>query len=253
MSVTTLHDLTGVYALDALDREEARAFEAHMEGCAACRREVQQLQEVAAALALLDATAPPRAIRQRVFAEIAEIAEIPGGPEVTPPAARAPTGPPPVGARRSAAIAAAAAILLVLVGGVALRRTSSPVEDAGAVLTREAAVAATWLQDPDARVISLGAAPDGRGATGQVRWSPRAARGVLTFRDLPAAGPGEVYEVWYVDGTARRGPLFDAGATSVVLTGQGEQPPATFAVTIEPAGGGDRPTGPVVLSGGAGR
>ena len=34
------HEQAAAYALDALDPDERRAFEAHLDGCARCREEV---------------------------------------------------------------------------------------------------------------------------------------------------------------------------------------------------------------------
>ena len=46
---TDLHTLSGAYAVDALSDEEARLFDTHLEGCQACRDEVRELQDAAAA------------------------------------------------------------------------------------------------------------------------------------------------------------------------------------------------------------
>lgn len=251
-----MHDLTGVYALDALDADEADAFETHLESCSDCRREVQELQEVAAALALVEMTVPPPAIRERILEAVAD--GRPAGP--VPPLAAlasaavvAPIDVTPTRRRRApwyAAMAAAAALLLLLAGFGAARLRSPATGDASQTVAQEVAAATAVVRDPAARLIAL----DGpSGASGQVRWSEREARGVLTVRDLPAPGPGQVYELWYIDGSPRPGPLFDADTSTVVIAGQGVHPPATFAVTIEPAGGVDKATGPVVLSGGARR
>ena len=39
MEADTLHDLTAAYALDALDSDEAREYEAHLARCEQCRAE----------------------------------------------------------------------------------------------------------------------------------------------------------------------------------------------------------------------
>src|ERR671929_154341 len=48
--MTDVHTLSGAYALDALDPEEASEFRAHLEGCAACRQEVRELRDAAASM-----------------------------------------------------------------------------------------------------------------------------------------------------------------------------------------------------------
>ncbi|MGH3901896.1 MAG: zf-HC2 domain-containing protein [Pseudonocardiaceae bacterium] len=45
-SVEHDHESLGAYALDALDPDEARAVNAHLAGCADCRREVAELTEL---------------------------------------------------------------------------------------------------------------------------------------------------------------------------------------------------------------
>ena len=60
--------LLGAYALGAVDQAEARRLEAHLEGCAACRRELAQLREAAGML-----PSPPRPsdeLWQRIVAEV---------------------------------------------------------------------------------------------------------------------------------------------------------------------------------------
>ena len=58
----TVHDeiaeLLGVYALDAVDADEAVEIESHLAECPRCRDEVAHHREVAASLAFVGATAP---------------------------------------------------------------------------------------------------------------------------------------------------------------------------------------------------
>lgn len=61
-------DLLGAYALGAVDQAERQRVEAHLEGCAACRRELAQLREAAAML-----PSPPRPsdeLWERIVAEV---------------------------------------------------------------------------------------------------------------------------------------------------------------------------------------
>lgn len=62
-----------LYALGALDGEEARAFERHVEGCETCAAELREFLCVAADLALAVAPAePPAEVRSRLLALVAE-------------------------------------------------------------------------------------------------------------------------------------------------------------------------------------
>jgi anti-sigma-K factor RskA len=56
-----LHELTAAYALDALDPDEAEAYERHLSQCEECREELAGLSEAAGALAFATAAPPPPA------------------------------------------------------------------------------------------------------------------------------------------------------------------------------------------------
>jgi anti-sigma-K factor RskA len=62
------HDLTAAYALDALDPEEAEAYERHLSQCEECREQLAELNESAAALAFgAVAPAPPTRLRDSIL------------------------------------------------------------------------------------------------------------------------------------------------------------------------------------------
>jgi anti-sigma factor ChrR (cupin superfamily) len=65
-----------LHALDALDADDRRAFEAHLDGgCDSCRAEYHSFRLVAARLVhLVPPIAPPAALRDRLMARIAELA-----------------------------------------------------------------------------------------------------------------------------------------------------------------------------------
>jgi anti-sigma-K factor RskA len=63
-----VHELTPAYALDALDADEARAYEEHLSRCERCRSELATLRESAAALAwAVEAPPPPEGLRARIL------------------------------------------------------------------------------------------------------------------------------------------------------------------------------------------
>jgi len=71
MEANALHDLTAAYALDALDPEDARGYEAHLARCERCREELASLSETANALAYAtEAPAPPPELRARILQEV---------------------------------------------------------------------------------------------------------------------------------------------------------------------------------------
>jgi anti-sigma-K factor RskA len=55
------HDLTAAYALDALDPDEAEAYERHLSQCEECREQLAELNETAAALSFCAVAPPPPA------------------------------------------------------------------------------------------------------------------------------------------------------------------------------------------------
>jgi anti-sigma-K factor RskA len=67
-----LHDLTAAYALDALDPDEAEAYERHLSQCEDCRLQLAELNETAGALAFgTVAPAPPPRLRAVILEQAA--------------------------------------------------------------------------------------------------------------------------------------------------------------------------------------
>lgn len=63
-----LHELTAAYAMDALEPDEAEAYERHLSQCAECREQLAELNETAAALAFgAVAPAPPAQLRASIL------------------------------------------------------------------------------------------------------------------------------------------------------------------------------------------
>jgi anti-sigma factor RsiW len=63
-----LHELTAAYALDALDADEAEAYEKHLGQCEECREQLAGLSETAGALAFgTVAPAPPPRLRAAIL------------------------------------------------------------------------------------------------------------------------------------------------------------------------------------------
>ena len=176
-----IHELTAGYALDALDPDERRAYEAHLEDCERCRDELSSFWETTEALALAaSGPAPNEALRGRILAGARAEPQ-----NVIPFPARGRRALPALGA--VAAVAAAAAVAV----GIWASQVSGDLDDARLALERERATAAI-LADPLARNISLEAGA-GRlvvGADG---------RGVLVLDALDSAPAGKTYMAWIVE------------------------------------------------------
>src|SRR5919108_3611466 len=64
-----IHELTAGYALDALDPEERRTYEAHLPDCERCREELSSFWEVGGALAVASSGPTPSPdLRNRILA-----------------------------------------------------------------------------------------------------------------------------------------------------------------------------------------
>lgn len=232
---TGIHELTAGYALDALDPEDRRTYEAHLPDCERCRDELASFWEVAGALAVASSGPEPApGLRDRILA-----------------GARAePQVVVPLEPRRRRALvpvlsaAAAVAVVVALGLGIWAAHLSSDLSSTRSALDRQRE-AAGIVADPDARTVALTkgsgrlvVAPDGRAA--------------LALAGLDPAPSGKTYEVWVIAGTRPPEPsgLFSGreGADLVrvdQMVGSGD----VVAVTVEKSGGVTKPTtSPVVQS-----
>jgi anti-sigma-K factor RskA len=235
MSDIEIHHLGAAYALDALDTRERQAFEAHFVDCDLCRTEVREFREAASELGRLTTTPPSPEVRDRVLAEIAVTRQLP--PRV-PAVARLTDRrrPRPV----MAGLAAAAAVACFVVGAV----VAGGVRQDGFDSELAALVA-----EPGARLVQLdGEAP----GTITVAWS--ADRVAVVGAGLPDADPGRAYELWAIgaDGTPHPmrllEPARDGAMQAVIDRADLPGEAVAWGVTIEPAGGSEMPTTPVLYA-----
>lgn len=237
-----LHTLTGAYALDALTQEEAAEFARHLADCEACAREVAELRETAARLAMAVAEVPPAALRTRVMAALPEVRQLPPrgqGAEVVPLRGR-------TWRQRLPYLAAAACLVgAAVAGGVAVNAEHEAARrQAGA--ERQASDLASLLAAPDA-TFKAGALSGGGRAT--VVSSQKLARSAFVYRDLPPLSGSRVYELWYRrDGSMVPAGLVDsAKPNGVALLAGGSSHSDGVGVTVEPHGGSPKPTTPPLL------
>jgi anti-sigma factor RsiW len=208
-----LHELSALYALDALTGDDLARFERHLEDCDDCRGELASLRAAGASLAYAaDGPPPPEDLRERILR--AARAE---GQNVVPLQARRLTP-----ARAVAALAAVAAVA-ALVFGLQVSRDDS---------TSTSSI----LRDPAARHIAV----PGRG---QLVGAPTGAA-VLDLT-LPAPPDGKTYEAWVSLPHVRRAGEF---AGRRFKLDERVQHGAQVMVTIERDGGTDAPTSkPIVV------
>jgi hypothetical protein len=108
---------------------------------------------------------------------------------------------------------------------------------------------------PDSRIIRLGPLPPAPDSTGVVAVTPSGNHAVLQVAGLPPPPPGKEYELWWIG--SKSGPLRAAvfaptahgdATVASTLPPTGEQLLAS-AITLEPAGGLDKPSGAMYLKG----
>lgn len=251
----SFEELAALQALDLLEADEARAFEAHRaEGCARCEELLANLRSASSGLA---ATAPRVEPRAGLRAEILTSLDR----RVTRAAA-----PRSSSAGVAWLLAAAASLVLLWVGldDARLRRERQDLSSRAALLAsrlagteRELArkeLRVKVLESEDVRILFLsgqGPQPDARA---KVFWSEKAKRGILLAGNLQSLPSDKQYELWVFD----RGKPVAAGVFDVDAEGRAllESPELSaiaaaqnFAVTVEPRGGLPAPSGPVVLVG----
>ncbi|RRR96785.1 anti-sigma factor [Glycomyces terrestris] len=243
-----VHTLIGAWALDAVDDQERRLIEAHLDECASCAQEAAELREAVARLSDVTVADPPARLRGRVLAEVRrtrQAAPAATEPEPEPPQQTAP--PRPRRARlafrpprlRLALGAAAIAVVAAFAGVVAtwalLHQQAVPSE-----ADRIAAV----LEAADAEVAQ--AEPDGGGQVTVIS-SASLDEAVVVIADLASPGADRSYQVWMVDdaGQVSAG-VMDAGDSSATMLIEDVGDTDLIGVTEEPAGGSDTPTLPLI-------
>lgn len=230
MERESLHELAAGFALDALDDDERGAFEQHLAGCDRCAEDLRTFRETAALLAFAaDAPEPRAELRQRVLEEARRERPQQSVVVLRPRRALTATG-----------LAAAAAVAAAVGLGVWAASLSGSLDAERSAAADSARVAAI-LAAGDAERLVLG------GESEVVRTPQGDA--VIVMRDLPAAPDGLTYEAWVIDeGAPVKAGLFDGGdALEVVLLSEPVREGSTVAVTLEPAGGSDRPTGEILM------
>jgi len=242
-------DLT-LYALSVLQGEERTALERHLEGCAACRRELDQLRGDMALMAIGTAGAkPPARSRVRLMEAMAREPRRVAAPRSKPWWALAPT--------------LAAAILAVM--AVFFWRESLDLEHRIAALQSQSARQLAELQRAREIVTTLTASDAMRVTLVAAKTPPQPQGKAIYVRDrssliflasnLPPVPAQKAYELWLIptSGTPIPAGVFkpDAHGSATLIN-----PPLpagveakAFAITVEPEGGSTAPTMPIVMMG----
>jgi Anti-sigma-K factor rskA len=253
---TRLEELLPAYALGALDGEDLRELEEHLEaGCGECRRQLDLWNWDLEALA---ASVPPQPPSETTRARILRMAAPPAAPRVP-----------------RWLYFAAAALLLLSVWGVAgqLRmqrevhrltaertRLARQVEaldrevDLARAEARQAAQALQILAAPSVHSIVLAGLGSTPGATGHTYVNPQTRDALFYAFNLPRLGQDKTYQLWFIaDGKPVSAGTFavdERGTARVRVEKVADvKDIQAWAVTVEPRGGVPQPTGEMVLKG----
>lgn len=258
-------ELLPAYAIGALDGEDLRALETHLQGCERCRAALAEWRRETEALALsAPPIAPAEITRARLLREIERLPQEGAEPHAAP-------------ARRGASLgwwAAAAALAFAVWAGAeqrALRRQVAHLQTENAAVAARLdqakneldstrgelarlRLASQILTTPDLRPVVLAGLPDAPAAIGHSFVNPDEHRALFKAYKLPPAPAGKTYQLWFIaDGKPVSAGIFDVDAQGYAqLVVDGVAPPdhiQAWAVTIEPAGGVPQPTGAMVLKG----
>jgi|SRR5262252_1154375 len=255
----------GLYVLGGLTPAESVEVQVHLVTCEECSAAVRALQMSSNALALtVDSVDPPAHVRQQLLRSIT----------ATPAVAGVRQGTPKPSTVLPWLAAAASLVLAIGLGGYAaqlrgnVRALEQQLNSAMLQLQsndRQMAQARLVVADAQ-RQLSVLAAPDvahvdlkGQAAAPQASaramWSR--SRGLLfAVSNLPAAPPGQTYQLWVISG--RLAPISDgwvfntdaAGSVTTMFSTPVAMPaPTAVAVTVSPAGGVATPVGPMYLVG----
>jgi anti-sigma-K factor RskA len=233
------HDLLAAYALDALDDDERERFERHLDECDDCSAQLALLREPVAALAYAaEGPAPPEALRGRIIE----------GARAEP---RAAVIQPPRRNWALAAVAGVAAVAACLAIGLgiwahslsnSLDRERAALRKAQSAQAFDATAINTILGDRSRTPLS-GLYDRGILAVDSYRHA------TLVLCAPLKAPPGKAFEAWVIHrGTPRPAGLFSRATGQCVVFNLTRDVPrgATVAVTLEPAGGVPKPTGPII-------
>lgn len=244
-------ELGGLYVLGALAPHERAQVDGHLASCPESHAEFDELGGVVPALATLaDPKGAPASLKNKVMADYRAGAGATAGA-----GAAVWTAPSSVSAPRPTrqswlgwAAAAMAVLLIAALAGWGYVNQSRASEDA----QRQQALAQAIdvMSTPGSSVALLRGKDSAAGASGFAAFDAGGA-GYLVLVDLPAAPGGRTYQAWYIaNGTPTSAGLLSVdGQGFALLKLSALTGTEVIALTVEPAGGSDLPTGQPIVDG----
>jgi anti-sigma-K factor RskA len=249
-------DDLALLALGTLQGEERVALEKHLEGCFACRRELERLRGDMALLALsTGGPAAPQRSRERL---LKAIAKEPRAQQASPQHSSS--------GRGSAwnVLPWLAAVAMLLLAGffwkqsdrmaqqVARLQNQSSQQQAQLEQAREVV---STLTSTDALRVTLVAAKAPPQPQGKAIYVKDRSSLIFLASNMPALPPEKAYELWLipVDGAPIPAGTFKPDVRGSATVVEPKLPPAVqakaFAITVEPEQGSSSPTTPILMMG----
>ena len=240
-------EMIPAHALSTLDAAEERALSEHLEGCAECRRDLDEWQAVGASLALsADPLEPSAQVRERIVASVrtepqSKSEQSPSNVVALPrPQRNLWTSLGSLG-QIAAVILFAALIIAVIVLWQQNRRL------------RQENEVVKIVSSPYTHLKTMNGTAEAPSATARIIMDGAGHALIVTNR-LPPPPGGKEYQLWIIN--PRKAPIpgktfsTDGAGKAVVVQDrvwEVEQEYGVFAVTLEPAGGVSSPTGAIYL------
>jgi anti-sigma-K factor RskA len=253
----SMQELAAAYALGALSPEETRAFEAFLATSPETQREVAEYREVGALLATTArGPAPGSDLKARVLDRVAT--------SKTVSLSQARRQRSAVPATMWAALAASLALATWLGASLYTAKNELASTNAATDSARSALAAVqgrlterertlNWILEPGIELRVLNSTGT---AEPKIQFFMNRQRRVAMVHafNLSAADAGKVYQLWFIqDGKPVPSVTFNAEADGHAMVENIAMPPGGgithAAVTIEPTGGSQAPTSPVILLG----
>jgi anti-sigma-K factor RskA len=232
-------EMIPAHALSALDAADERALTEHLAECAECRRELADWEATAASLALsAKPMEPSPQVREKLLQQIRSEKSASNVIPFDRPTRNLWSSLGSLGSI-AAVILFAALIVSVIVlwqQNRELRRENEFFQ---------------LLTAPGSRMAELSGTGEAAGASAMLAYD-RTGRAMLIANGLPRAPEGKEYQLWYIVGDKPMPGKSFAPDTSGRTMMKDQVPEAardsaTFAVTLEPAGGVRSPTGAIYL------
>ncbi len=259
MSEKIYGDLYVEYILGSLSEPKTAELRRHLETCEECRANIEELQEVLHSIPLsLEPQAPPPDLKRRLMDEIGGRVEAPA------PVGAFPAKPtPPSQFWKGWAIAATVVAVLSGLVCTGLYRAGRSQESQIAFLENEVlqlrhanqglTIKVRELAGPDVKFLNLAGLSGFEGVAGSAFVMPSEGKAALYLHNLPALGADQAYQLWVIEANRPpypsnvfqpSGELTELEVTLPVAADQ----VAVLAVTIEPLGGSQSPTGAMVAA-----